>query len=361
LELANHQHPHGGGTVATAAAVSAEVCCCCYCDEIHQLELLGTTNGPPQKHHHHHHPGNNNKTTTTTMMKQHPEAEMVDQLIQLEKNAQFQLNGICKRTKAAWAIVEHYEKTLESLQAQLLLVGQRNLKKRSSTTKTTTTPPPPPNNNNNKTNASTSSDACTDTLNEKIQETIGSLSMNLQKAVECDAELKQWGLLYVDVVARDDILAYYCACLQHDINDTTEQLQWKALAVFQVQEHLSNHQQRRRQADDETLVLLDNVEEEDESSISSIDHLYETFFNTSIIKIHDQDLSLDDTAELTSYSSSSSSSSTGIKKEKNDNAFTLPSVQRNRTEETQDDVSTSTGFFINTTARNNDVEFVFEV
>jgi hypothetical protein len=269
--------------------------------------------------------GSTTKTTTTTTTTTTADAgAMAEQLVRLEKEAKSRLDGICQKAKSAWTTVERYEKMLETLQAQqtrALRDKQQQQQKKKNT--------------GGGSGGGAATDAATVALDAKIRDAITTLSIALQDAAACDLDLAEWSRC-VDHVVRVDVLRLYGAVLRSDIADTTQHVQFKALAVFQLDQHVQEYPP----ASSSSLLSLSltskgstsglcDEKKEDSASLhcsKDEDHVYESFFVSSttplsptksrsggggrMAAVCPESPSLDDTADESSFSSSSFSFST---------------------------------------------------
>jgi hypothetical protein len=230
------------------------------------------------------------------------DTEMATSLKQLELDAKSKLDNLVKRAKIAWNTVEQSDKLLESL------------KKEQETTTVAAVA------------AGSSSKATALLIEQKIRDTIVILSTALTEAAECDDALQRWShdLSYT---SRVELTKVFGTALQRDIAVTTQQLQLKALASYQINEHVQRVVMTASQDEkSSSWSLLDNPAGEDHtddtldtsssSSDSKEDHVYESFFagngqatTTTTRKGLDDDAPTVDTSMSSASSSSSSAAS----------------------------------------------------
>jgi hypothetical protein len=227
------------------------------------------------------------------------DTEMVAELKQLELDAKSKLETLVKRAKNAWNTVEQCDKLLESL------------KKEQETTTASAA-------------AGSSSKAAALLIEQKIRDTIVTLSTALTEAAECDDALQRWSHDLAHT-SRVELTNVFGTALQRDIAVTTQQLQLKALASYQINEHVQRVVALQNESSS-SWSLLDNPAGEDHtddtldtsssSSDSKEDHVYESFFagnsqatTTTTRKGLDDDAPTVDTSMSSASSSSSSAAS----------------------------------------------------
>jgi hypothetical protein len=229
------------------------------------------------------------------------DTEMTASLKQLELDAKTKLDTLVKRAKIAWNAVEQSDKQLESLKKEQETTAAAGSKA-----------------------AAVPSTSSALVVEQKIRDTIVTLSTALTEAAECDDALQRWShdLSYT---SRVELTQVFGTALQRDIAVTTQQLQLKALASYQINEHV----QRvvgASQNESSSWSLLDNPAGEDHSddtldtssssSDSKEDHVYESFFagkggqvTTTPRKASDDDVPTVDTSMSSASLSSSSAAS----------------------------------------------------
>jgi hypothetical protein len=290
--------------------------------ELHSyLERLGHSHEKNNDNDHQPENGGSSSTTTTTTTTTTADAgAMADQLVRLEKEVKSRLDGICQKAKSAWTTVERYEKMLETLQAQQTRARDKQQQQQKKNT----------GGSSSGNGGAAAADAAAVALDAKIRDAITTLSIALQDAAACDFDLAEWSRC-VDHVVRVDVLRLYGAVLRSDIADTTQQVQFKALAVFQLDQHVQEYPP----ASSSSLLSLSltskgstsglcDEKKEDSASLhcsKDEDHVYESFFVSSttplsptksrsggggrMAAVCPESPSLDDTADESSFSSSS--------------------------------------------------------